>query len=160
GTLARPEAALEVTREMVDLERNLVALNPPGHKQTKKYRPTVPLVPELRPWIENAPPGILVRYKDRQIDSFKTAWRAIRKRAGLAQEVVPKTIRHTMATELRKHGVPEADIQGFLGHRAYGGRTEVYAKYRPEYLGLAAGVVNDYMKRLRESFAESPQALP
>jgi site-specific recombinase XerD len=29
--------------------------------------------------------------------------------------VVAKTIRHTMATELRKHGVPEADIQGMLG---------------------------------------------
>lgn len=151
GTLGRPEALLEVTRGMADLDRGLLALNPPGRAQTKKYRPTVPIVAELRPWLENAPAGVLVQWKGRRIESFKTAWRAMRSRAKLGQDVVAKTIRHTMATELRTHGVPEADIQGFLGHRAYGGKTEVYAKYRPEYLQQAAAVVNDYMGRLRSS---------
>ncbi len=150
-TLGRPEALLDVTREMADQERGLLSLNPPGRKQTKKFRATVPLVPELRPWIENAPAGVLVQWRGKPIDSFKTAWRAIRARAKLGKDVVAKTIRHTMATELRKHGVPEADIQGFLGHRAYGGRTEAYAKYRPEYLGRAASVVNGYMIKLRSS---------
>ena len=150
-TLGRPEALLDVTREMANFERGILEPNPPGRKQTKKYRATVPIVPELRPWIESAPPGILVRWRGQSINSFKTAWRAIRARARLDKNIVPKTIRHTMATEMRTNGVSEADIQGFLGHRAYGGRTEVYAKYRPEYLDHAARVVNDYMVNLRST---------
>ena len=38
--------------------------------------------------------------------SFKTAFRKMRARAGLGMDVVPKTIRHTMATELRAAAVP------------------------------------------------------
>lgn len=150
-TLARPEAILEVTREMVDFDHRLLNLNPSGRRQTKKFRPTVPVADALLPWLEASGPGYLVQWRGKPIESFKTAWRAIRRRAGLGQDVVAKTIRHTMATEMRKQGVPEADIQGFLGHRAYRGRTEDYAKYRPEYLGQAVAVINSYMDRLRSS---------
>ena len=54
-----------------------------------------------------------------------------------------------MATEPRAAGVPEAEIQGMLGHRAYKGRAEVYAKYRPDYLGAGTAVIEDYMDRVR-----------
>jgi integrase len=151
GTLARPEAALALRREYVDFERRLLAQNPPGRRQTRKYRPVVPVVDFLLPWLEAAPPGPLVAWRGKPIRSFKTAWRGIRRRAGLPAEVVPKTIRHTMATELRAASVPEAEIQGILGHRAYSGRTEVYAKYRPDFLGQAAAAVDGYMTRLRAS---------
>lgn len=149
GTLARPEAALDLRREYVDFSRWLLAQNPPGRKQTRKYRPVVPVASFLRQTLQDAPDGPLVAWHGKSIASFKTAWRAIRKRAGLGQEVVPKTIRHTMATELRAAAVPEAEIQGMLGHRAYGGRTEVYAKYRPDYQGEALAAVDEYMSRLR-----------
>jgi integrase len=150
-TLARPEAVLDVTKEMTDFDRRLLATNPPGRKQTKKYRPVVPVCDFLLPWLESASSGPLVHWHGKPIASFKTAWRGIRRRAKLGQDVVAKTIRHTMATELRAAGVPEADIQGFLGHRAYGGKTEVYAKYRPEYLKEATAAIDDYMGRLRAS---------
>lgn len=156
GTLARPEAALGMRREFYDPERRLLAQNPPGRVQTKKYRPTVPVGEFLLPWLENAPPGPLVAWHGKPIASFKTAWRKIRARAGLGEDVVPKTIRHTMATELRAAGVPEAEIQGMLGHRAYSGRTEVYAKYRPDYLGAAVRAVDAYMDRLRSSCVLDP----
>lgn len=142
GSLARPEAALELRREYVDFGRRLLAQNPPGRKQTKKYRPTVPVSGFLLPWLQAAPEGPLVQWRGKPIESFKTAFRKLRKRAWLGQDVVPKTIRHTMATELRAAGVPEAEIQGFLGHRAYGGKTEVYAKYRPDYLGHAVVAID------------------
>lgn len=151
GTLARPEAALGLRREFVDFDRWLLAQNPPGRKQTRKYRPTVPIAGFLRGTLRDAPEGPLVTWKGKPIASFKTAWRGIRRRAGLGQDVVAKTIRHTMATELRAAAVPEAEIQGFLGHRAFGGKTEVYAKYRPEYLGQAVSVIDRYMQRLRVS---------
>ncbi|HEY9145624.1 MAG TPA: site-specific integrase [Thiobacillus sp.] len=148
GTLARPEAALALRKEFYDPERRLLTQNPPGRRQTKKYRPVVPVGEFLRPWLENAPPGPLVAWHGKPIASFKTAWRKMRAEAGLEQAVVPKTIRHTMATELRAAGVPEAEIQGMLGHRAYSGRTEVYAKYRPDYLGAAVRAVDAYMARV------------
>lgn len=149
GTLARPEAALDLRREYVDMSRWLLAQNPPGRKQTRKYRPVVPVAGFLRELLEDAPAGHLVQWRGKAIASFKTAWRALRKRSELGEDVVPKTIRHTMATELRAAGVPEAEIQGFLGHKAFGGRTEVYAKYRPDYLGQAVGVIDGYMSRVR-----------
>lgn len=151
GALARPEAALDLRREFYDPGRKLLAQNPPGRKQTKKYRPTVPVGAFLAPWLESVPAGPLVAWRGKPIASFKTAFRAIRRRARLGQDVVAKTIRHTMATELRAEGVPEAEIQGFLGHRAYGGKTEVYAKYRPDYLGQATAAIDGYMDRVRAS---------
>lgn len=151
GTLSRPEAILDLERTFVDFGRRIMNTNPPGRKQTKKYRPAVPVASFLLPWLDMAPAGPLVKWGGHSIDSFKTAWRKIRARACLGADVVPKTIRHTMATELRAAGVPEAEIQGFLGHRAYSGRTEVYAKYRPDYLGQAVAAIDDYMGRLRAS---------
>jgi integrase len=151
ATLARPEAILDLERSFVDFGRGLLAQNPPGRKQTKKYRPTVPVAACLLPWLENAPAGPLVTWRGKKIASFKTAWRKLRERAGLPDEVVPKTIRHTMATELRAANVPEAEIQGFLGHRAFGGKTEVYAKYRPDYLGEATAAIDAYVGRVRAS---------
>ncbi len=62
-----------------------------------------------------------------------------------------KVIRHTMATELRAAGVSAEDIQGMLGHRAYGGITDVYAKYRPDYMADAVRAIDAYMGRLRVS---------
>lgn len=151
GTLARPEAALGLHREFVDFDRWLLAQNPPGRKQTKKYRPTVPVAGFLRQTLQDAPSGPLVAWRGKQVASFKTAWRKLRERAGLGDEVVPKTIRHTMATELRAAAVPEAEIQGFMGHKAFSGKTEVYAKYRPDYLGEAVTAIDRYMGRVRAS---------
>lgn len=148
GTLARPEAALELCREFVDFDRWLLTQNPPGRRQTRKYRPTVPVAAFLRPMLLEAHSGPLVTWKGKPIASFKTAWRRLRRDAGLPKAAIPKTIRHTMATELRAAGVPEAEIQGFLGHKAFGGRTEVYAKYRPDYLGQAVPVIDAYAARV------------
>lgn len=149
GTLGRPEAILGLSTESVDFTRWLLTQNPPGRPQTKKFRPTVPVAGFLRPWLQTADDGPLVAWRGKSIASFKTAWRKLRARAGLGADVVPKTIRHTMATELRAADVSEAEIQGFLGHRAYGGKTELYAKYRPDYLGQAAAVIDDYMARVK-----------
>ena len=151
ATLARPEAILDLRRDMVDFDRRLLTQNPPGRRQTKKYRPVVPVSDFLLPWLQNAPEGPLVAWHGKPIASFKTAWRGLRRRAGLGDEVVAKTIRHTVATELRTANVPEAQIQGMLGHRAYSGKTEVYAKYRPDYLREATAAVDGYMARLRAS---------
>lgn len=148
GTLARPESILGLERSFVNFDRRLLDQNPPGRRQTKKYRPVVPVCDWLLPWLDGSPEGPLVQWRGQHIASFKTAWRALRARAELPVAYVPKTIRHTMATALRAADVPEAEISGMLGHRAYRGKTEVYAKYRPNYLGKAAAAIDAYMAKL------------
>lgn len=151
GTMSRPEAILEIRRDMVDFKRRLINTNPPGRKQTKKRRPVVPIPDFLLPMLQDAPDGPLVQWRGQPIDSFKTAFRRIRRDYGLGQDVVAKTIRHTMATELRAQNVPEAEIEGMLGHRAFKRTTGIYAKYRPDYLGEACVAINRYMEKVFDS---------
>ena len=75
GTLARPEAILALHRSFVDFDRWLLAQNPPGRRQTRKYRPTVPVAGCLRQWLQEAPDGPLVawwRYEDHRASLKRT----------------------------------------------------------------------------------------
>src|SRR3546814_2923276 len=70
--------------------------------------------------------------------SSDLAWRKMREALELPDNIVPKTIRHTVATQLRTRGEPQEQISTLLGH-AYANRTTgAYAKYDPEYLKRAA----------------------
>lgn len=159
NTMCRPDAARDLTVFQVDRAHGLVDLNPPGRKQTKKYRPIVPISETLAPWLERPEPartrkGVIkpthfVHYRGRPVDSMKTAWRALRVAAGFlvpnpewkpgAPEDVPRmvpdldvnpySIRHTMGRELRKARVPSEEIELMLGHRPPGSRAT--ATYAP-----------------------------
>lgn len=147
ATWARPEAVLELTRERCRVDRRLIELNPEGRQQNKKFRPTVPLVAAALHVIEDVESGPLVRWRGRSVGDIKTAWRRLRARAGLAADVVPYLIRHTMATEARSAGAPPWEIEGWLGHKRPG-TTERYAKFAPDYLGKTAEFVQSHMLRL------------
>jgi integrase len=134
-TVCRPIAALELTRFQCDLRRGVVDLNPPGRSQTKKRRPVVPLVSALRPWIETAE-GPIVSFNGKPIRKVAKVWRTARRAAGLPEDFVPYSIRHTMVSELRARGVPELEIAGIMGHFIFR-TTGRYAKYAPDYLGQA-----------------------
>ena len=143
GTAARPEAILQLTRFQCDLARGIIDLNPPGRSQTKKRRPVVPMPDFLAPWIETAN-GPLVQWKGKPIQKINKTWRTIRESAELSDDVVPYSIRHTVATELRTRGVPELEIAGMLGHSMPNFRTTGrYAKYAPDYLGKAREALDD-----------------
>jgi hypothetical protein len=53
---------------------------------------------------------------------------------GLPANIVPKTIRHSIATQLRSRGVPMDEISGLLGHAGEHRVTAGYAKYDPSRL--------------------------
>ena len=145
GTAARPAAVLELTRERCDLGRGLIDLNPEGRAQTKKRRPVVPMPDFLRPWIMQAPPGPLVRFRGKGVAKVNASWRDARKAAGLDAEVVPYTIRHTIATVLRTRGVPELELAGLLGHAMPNFRTTGrYAKYAPTHLSAARAAIDEF----------------
>ena len=89
--------------------------------------------------------------KDRQIRSIKTTFRKTVAKAGLEDDVTPYTIRHTMATELRKRGVPPWEVSGLLGHKSAGyATTEIYAKFDPDYLGKAVAAIDAYFGDLQK----------
>jgi len=147
NTLARPEAILELQPFQVDFEAGLLDLNPQGRVQTKKHRPVVPLTKTLASCLTGAPGAHYVEWRGRPVKSIQKLFRDTRKRAGLSDDVSPYTIRHTMASQLRKRGVPQWEVQGFMGHKT-GGTTEIYAKYDPSYLSEAARAIDAYFAEL------------
>jgi len=144
NTLARPEAILELKKFQVNLVDRVIAFNPPRRKQTKKYRPELPITDVLFPWLEKANTDVLVNWKGKPIKSIRRAFQLTRDRAGLDKEVTPYTIRHTMATELRRREVQMYELAGFLGHSSGKGVTDRYAKFSPEYKSKARIAIDDY----------------
>jgi integrase len=148
NTLARPDAVLDLGPVQVDLKRRLIKLNPGGRKQTKKYRPVVPISKTLLPWLEQCEGSRYVLYHGKPVASIKKSFAKAVAGAGL-EDVSPYCLRHTMATELRARGVPEWEAMGMLGHKSPARTTERYAKFRPDYLSEAARAIEAYFTDLR-----------
>lgn len=138
ATAVRPDAGLAMDPTGKQYRGgDVLDLHPPAWPRTKKHNPVVPLIPEFKPWLlawKDCPhPAVLSR---------KIAWRTMRKALGLGPEVVPKTIRHTIATKLRSKGVRAEEIETLLGHRVHKRTTAVYAKYDPQYLQEAKAALS------------------
>ncbi|MBM3504074.1 MAG: hypothetical protein FJX65_09385 [Alphaproteobacteria bacterium] len=65
-------------------------------------------------------------------------------------KATPYDLRHTMAVEMRRQGVPAWEVSGMLGHRSSGyGTTEIYAKHDPGYMGKAVAAIDSYFVELQ-----------
>jgi integrase len=152
GTAARPEAILELASFQVDVERRLIRLNPPGRRQNRKRRPTIPICDSLLPLLRNLPAGPVVSYQGRALGSFRSAFARLKARAAEAAPSIadasPYTIRHTVATELRSRGVPVWEVAGFLGHVSGYKTTERYAKFGPDHLSGVVRALDAYFADL------------
>lgn len=133
ATGARPDAVLRWNvAKQLDQDHGLLDTHPFGAPRTKKRNAVVPVIPQFMPWLvawQAAPHSAVL--------SRKTWWRTMRDALGLPANVVPKVIRHTIATELRAMSVPQLDVEGLLGHTMSNRVTAVYAKYDPARLFLA-----------------------
>jgi integrase len=156
NTGGRPQMLLKLTRWNVDLERRLLDLHPRGAARTKKRNPVLPITDCLLPWLRAGHGEHLVSWRGRPIDDIKSAWRRTRARAGLPPELTPYVLRHTLATELRSRGVPEWECAGWLGHRTMYRTTEVYAKYRPDYLMQGRAAVDAWMEEIGALLEQRP----
>ena len=87
-TLARTSALLELELRQIDFENRLVNLNPPGRRQNKKYRPTLPMANTLQSWLEKIEGERIIAYNGRPIASIRTAFDAARDEAGLDSSVI------------------------------------------------------------------------
>jgi integrase len=130
ATGCRPDAVLawDVPAQWKERGPNFDT-HPKGWPATKKRNAIVPIIPEFRPWLE-----AWADYPHEKVRSRKTWWRTMRDALGLDAAYVPKTIRHTIATELRWRGVSMDEIAGLLGHVSERRTTAGYAKYDPSRL--------------------------
>lgn len=131
GTAARPIALAKFSIDQFD-GRN-IDLHPIGAPETSKVNPTIPAIRPLRlvldKWQGTAP-----------VESRKRSWRTMRRTLGLSDDVVSKTIRHTIATELYTNSaVPDRQLSALLGHAGPLNRTtQKYVHMRPDHMKAAA----------------------
>lgn len=112
--------------------------------ETKKRRPPsrIPdkLLPHLRRWqAKDAAKGInlVVHFYGRPIARPKTAWNALRTRAGLGREVTPHVLRHTAATWQMQSGTKLWEAAGYLGMSVEVLET-IYGHHHPDFQKEAA----------------------
>lgn len=126
STAARPEAVW-LFDPKAQYKNGMIDLHPPAWLRTKKRNPIIPAIEPMKP--------ILKGWQTSTVKSRKTRLRTMRRMLELPADVLPKTIRHTVATMLRADGnVPRDMIEDLLGHRVNSKTTEVYAKYDPAYM--------------------------
>lgn len=139
ATLARPDAAHEVStatdRGQWDANHRVLNLNPKGRRQTKKYRPVVPVARQVAAWLDSVD-GYFVPAK-----SVRSAWDNMAEAIGLPKEGESgmKLVRRSMAKLLRDR-ISKADwaeIELFLGHRKFDSVSDIYAPFDPSYCAAA-----------------------
>ena len=149
ATTGRTSAVLELQTQALDFEHDLIRLNPTDREQTNKYRPTIKLPSELKPWLQEvvrvSPTGTLIWFRGAPIASIRSAWRSLRTDLKLDDDVQPYSIRHTMARWLRKNSVPAWEVAAQLGHKEMGvSTTEIYAPFDPAYLQKSTEAINGF----------------
>ncbi len=151
NTLARPDAALDLAPAQVNFRDRFIDLNPQGRRQTKKYRPIVPITDTLSQLIAAREVSRFVLWHGEPVGSVKKTFKLAVRTAGLTSEISPYSLRHTMATELRRRGVPAWEVEGMLGHRRPG-PTEKYAQFAPDYQIASRAAIDAYFAELGVSW--------
>jgi integrase len=147
-TMARPAAVLELTRFRCDFDLGTIDLNPRGRERTKKRRPLLPMPDAIRPWLL-ACGGHLVEYRGRPVKKINAVWRNVRDAAGFGPDVIPYSIRHTMASEMACRGVPPMQIAQYPGHKMPDMRsTNGYLHFRPEWLREARNSIDSVVSEM------------
>jgi integrase len=81
ATAARPAAILELSSFQINYDMRLITFNPPGRRQNKKRRPTLPICDTLLPYLRSLPPGPVVRYQGRALAATKSMFDHLTARA-------------------------------------------------------------------------------
>lgn len=159
ATAARPDAAHDISvkpeRGQWHSESRVLALNPKGRRQTKKYRATV-----IVPWQA-------ARVLDR-VDGFFVSTKSVRGPFDSMCDDLGwpkdgenglKLIRRSIAQLMRERGVPAEQIELQLGHRRMDSVTDLYAAFDPAYLREATtaleAIIDEIEARVPGAFHRS-----
>lgn len=131
-TAQRKSAIVELTWDQIDFTNNRIVFNKPGRAQTKKKRPTIPISPKLRPFLEIVKSESINDYVLDKDTGVYEAVVSFAKKLNI-EGVHPHVFRHTWATHAVMRGVSLNKIAQFLGDRV---KTieDNYAHLQPDYL--------------------------
>ena len=118
GSICGAAVHRAVGRGWVDLEEGIFYRRPFGAAETKKRQPPVRIPPRLlahmRRWARAGhSTSAVIEWNGQPVTKINKAFRSACKLAGLGNDVVPHTLRHTCATWLAQRGVPVHEIAAF-----------------------------------------------
>ena len=131
-TASRRAAIETLTRGQVNLATGRINLAKDGERKTKKRRPIVPIVPEIRPLLEKA---LNATNSDFVLGSGGDNWRLFQDaltRAGLTGHA--HMLRDSRATHLLQDGVDPYHVAALLGD-SLSTVLRVYGHHCPDFLG-------------------------
>ena len=144
STGSRVGAALELTWDRVNFERNVIDLRKSA-TGPRKGRATVPMNAGMRAALQDARKAALtdhvIEYASRNVVNIRRGFLAAVNSAGLKQ-VSPHVLRHTAAVHMAEAGIPMSEISQFLGHSSTNVTERIYARYSPSYLTRAADTLD------------------
>jgi integrase len=145
-TAARKGALLDLRWPQVDFDTKVIHLNPPGRKQTKKRRASVPIADDLLPVLRQAHKERNGEYVLDHGGSIRRGFGTLVKAAGL-KGVTPHTLRHTAATHMARAGVDLWIIANVLGDTLT--TTEKnYAHHNPDFARRGVSALNRRMQAI------------
>ncbi|WP_234186459.1 hypothetical protein [Shinella sp. NM-101] len=157
NTWARPSTILDFRDNEATVNRRFgtIDLNPPGRRQTIKYRPKIRLTSNLRGWLdhwreENPDAVAPMTWDGAPIDAIKRTFVRHAEECGLP-EFTPGLIRHFMSTMVRREKPPVSKEQRdvWLGHDEK--RTaNAYEAFDPDYLADCMRATESVMRKLQK----------
>jgi integrase len=150
-------AALQPTvgRGWIDLERGVFYRRPPDKRETKKRQPPVPLpaqlLAHLRRWKRQGQ-RFAVEWNGEPVKSIRKGFASVVREAGLGDDVIPHTLRHTAATWLMQAGTDMWQAAGFLGMTVEM-LSARYGHHHPDHLSGATRAYKRHREALAEAFA-------
>jgi integrase len=150
NTWARPEAIIDLRKDtQIDWPFGVVDLNPPGRRQTKKFRPKIKLTENLADWLRHWNCDAPMIWNEKPVTTMKRTF----KRHAVACSLphfTQDTIRHFMATYVRQAKPPVSKEQRdvWLGHNDQ--RTAGWYEHRdPEFLEDARRATDSVIEQLQ-----------
>lgn len=147
ATWARPDAIYDLTDRQWFSDARVLDLNPPNRRQTRKYRPKVPIAKQFAPHLDQLTGAWL------PVASIRAAWDRMADTLELPAhgEAGEKLIRRSMSTLVRKR-IGEAQWrQGemMLGH-VKASISDIYAIPDPANLGVALAAIEDIIDEIEK----------
>ncbi|KQX18367.1 MULTISPECIES: hypothetical protein [unclassified Sphingomonas] len=147
ATWARPEEIFDLGKGQWVSAAGVLDLNPPGRRQTRKYRGRIPVAKQFAPFLD----AMGDRYM--AVDSIRATWEAMRAELGLPgdREAGPKLIRRSISTIVRRRIGEERWRQGemMLGH-VKSSISDIYAIPDPANLGLALAATESIIDEIEK----------
>jgi integrase len=145
GTGARMTAALELTWDRVDFERNLINLKNPFDRSRRKGRAVVPMNENLAEHLKQAKylslSPYVVEFAGEPVKSIKRGLTTAGAQIG-RKNTGSHIFRHSAAVWLAENGHKMEEIAQFLGHSNLSITYKTYARYSPDHLRTLADTLS------------------